>query len=71
MWSDSTIVLHWIRGQSAQMKNVSNRDTEIQGITDPSIRPHCSINIEIQANLLTSGLSGKDLINSKKMVIWA
>ena len=66
MWSDSTIVLHWFRGQPVKWKQfVSNRVGEIREITNPSAWRHC-ISKENLSDLLTRDLSCKDLINLER-----
>ncbi|GFU11862.1 reverse transcriptase domain-containing protein [Trichonephila clavipes] len=43
LWSDSSIVLHWIKGKASNYKQlVSNRVIEIQSNSDPSDWHHCS-----------------------------
>ncbi|KAL2076872.1 hypothetical protein ACEWY4_027539 [Coilia grayii] len=42
MWSDSMIVLNWIRSSAHKWKQfVANRVTEIQSLTDPAFWSHC------------------------------
>lgn len=66
LWSDSTIVLHWIKGSASKWKPfVSNRVSEIQENTDPSAWRHC-IGKHNPADLLTRGLSSKELITSDR-----
>ncbi|GBN71528.1 hypothetical protein AVEN_112953-1 [Araneus ventricosus] len=61
-WSDSTIVLHWIKGSASKYKQfVANRVIEIQETTDPISWRHCS-GKHNPADLLTRGLSSRDLI---------
>ncbi|GFX27874.1 integrase catalytic domain-containing protein [Trichonephila clavipes] len=64
--SDSTIVLYWIKGSASKFKPfVSNRILEIQENTDPASWRHCS-DKQNPADLLTRGLTSKELINSEK-----
>ncbi|GFW21298.1 integrase catalytic domain-containing protein [Trichonephila clavipes] len=66
LWSDSTIVLYWIKGSTYKFKSfVSNRISEIQENTDPASWRHCS-GKQNPADLLTRGLTSKELINSEK-----
>ncbi|GBO18374.1 hypothetical protein AVEN_130645-1 [Araneus ventricosus] len=61
-WSDSTIVLHWIKGSASKYKQfVANRVIEIQETTDPISWRHCS-GKHNPADLLTRGLASRDLI---------
>ncbi|GBO38058.1 hypothetical protein AVEN_257783-1 [Araneus ventricosus] len=61
-WSDSTIVLHWIKGSASKYKQfVANRVIEIQETTDPISWRHCS-GKHNPADLLTRGLTSRDLI---------
>ncbi|GBM04327.1 hypothetical protein AVEN_168147-1 [Araneus ventricosus] len=60
--SDSTIVLHWIKGSASKYKQfVANRVIEIQETTDPISWKHCS-GKHNPADLLTRGLASRDLI---------
>ena len=55
MWTDSMIVLHWIRGSTHKWKQfVANRVTEIQTLTDPASWSHCK-GKENPADLPTRG----------------
>ena len=64
-WSDSTVVLNWIKGDSAKWKPfVANRIAEIQRLTNPSQWAHCK-GSENPADLVTRGISANDLIYSK------
>ncbi|GBM30585.1 hypothetical protein AVEN_27619-1 [Araneus ventricosus] len=61
-WSDSTIVLHWIKGSASKYKQfVANRVIEIQETTDPISWRHCS-GKHNPADVLTRGLASRDLI---------
>ncbi|GBM64459.1 hypothetical protein AVEN_194222-1 [Araneus ventricosus] len=61
-WSDSTIVLHWIKGSASKYKQfVANRVIEIQETTDPISWRHCSGKHNPE-DLLTRGLASRDLI---------
>ncbi|GBM23688.1 hypothetical protein AVEN_187976-1 [Araneus ventricosus] len=61
-WSDSTIVLHWIKGSASKYKQfVANRVIEIQETTDPISWRHCC-GKHNPADLLTRGLASRDLI---------
>nr|XP_033949987.1 uncharacterized protein LOC117454852 [Pseudochaenichthys georgianus] len=65
MWTDSMIVFHWIRSSAQRWKPfVSNRVTEIQGLTNPESWAHCSGKIN-PADLPTRGQSVENLIQSK------
>ncbi|XP_015926265.2 uncharacterized protein [Parasteatoda tepidariorum] len=67
-WTDSTIVLHWVKGDPHKWKQfVSNRVTEIQEITDPSSWNFCP-GQENPADFQTRGCSAKDLVSNKR--IW-
>ncbi|GFW49835.1 integrase catalytic domain-containing protein [Trichonephila clavipes] len=66
LWSDSTIVLYWIKGSASKCKPfVSNRISEIQENTDPASWRHCS-GKQNPADLLTRGVTSKELVNSEK-----
>ncbi|XP_055924489.1 uncharacterized protein LOC129956586 [Argiope bruennichi] len=65
LWSDSTIVLHWIKCSASKYKQfVSNRVIEIPEITNPSNWRHCS-GKQNPVDMLTRGISSKDLITSE------
>ncbi|GFR24172.1 integrase catalytic domain-containing protein [Trichonephila clavata] len=67
LWSDSMIVLYWIKGSASKFKPfVSNRISEIQEVTDPVSWSHCS-GKQNPADLLTRGITSSDLINSEKL----
>ncbi|GFQ84076.1 integrase catalytic domain-containing protein [Trichonephila clavata] len=66
LWSDTTIVLYWIKGSASIFKPfVSNRISEIQENTDPVSWSHCS-GKQNPADLLTRGITSRELINSEK-----
>ena len=63
-WTDSTIVLGWVKGDPARWKQfVSNRVREIQSLTSPSDWGHCS-GEHNPADLLTRGVSAESLLES-------
>lgn len=63
-WSDSTVVLSWIQGDSSRWKPfVANRIGMIQQLTNPSQWKHCA-GTDNPADLLTRGVSANDLIES-------
>ncbi|KAM7296267.1 uncharacterized protein ISCGN_021446, partial [Ixodes scapularis] len=65
LWTDSAIVLYWIRGSTTRWKLfVANRVTEIQALTEPRNWRHCP-GTENPADLLTRGLMPKSLVQSK------
>ncbi|XP_013390867.1 uncharacterized protein LOC106159196 [Lingula anatina] len=64
-WTDSTIVLSWIKSDPRKWKTfVSNRISEIQSLTDPSQWLHCTGN-QNPADLLSRGISGPELCVSE------
>lgn len=64
MWTDSIIVLSWIRGNPRDWKPfVSNRVVEIKELTDPQNWRHCK-GKENPADLLTRGEKLQSLINN-------
>ncbi|XP_054717305.1 uncharacterized protein LOC129226700 [Uloborus diversus] len=64
-WTDSEIVLHWIKGSNEKWKQfVSNRIAEIHGLSDPNSWGHCESKIN-PSDLITRGCSAKTLISSK------
>ena len=66
-FSDSQIVLGWIKGDCSRWKQfVRNRVSEIQKLTDPAKWRHCS-GVENPADLLTRGVSA-DHLNAKSSV---
>lgn len=63
-YTDSTIVLHWIKADPQRWKQyVRNRVSEIQELTSPSNWKHCS-GKDNPADLLTRGISATELIVS-------
>ncbi|KAK0136086.1 hypothetical protein N1851_028020 [Merluccius polli] len=67
LWTDSMIVLHWIRSSAHKWKQfVANRVTEIQTLTDPQSWSHCKGKIN-PADLPTRGLTVQDL---KQSTLW-
>lgn len=64
MWTDSIIVLSWIRSSSQKWKPfVANRVTEIQSLTKPESWSHCNGKHNL-ADLPTRGQSVDNLIDS-------
>lgn len=64
-WSDSMIVLHWIRGNSRKLKTfVQNRVTEIRAKTDVSNWSHCP-GSQNPADVLTRGENLRSLLDSE------
>ncbi|GFU13723.1 uncharacterized protein NPIL_59501, partial [Nephila pilipes] len=64
LWSDSTIVLHWIKGSAHNWKPfVANRVTEIQENTDPLDWRHCDGKLN-PADLITRGCDAEELLYS-------
>lgn len=63
-WTDSKIVLGWIKGDPSRWKQfVSNRVQEIQQHTNPARWKHCP-GKENPADLLTRGIKADELVNS-------
>ena len=63
-WTDSQIILHWIKGDPHRWKQfVSNRVVEIQRLTDPSRWRHCP-GLENISDLVTRGVPATQLIGS-------
>ncbi|XP_064469670.1 uncharacterized protein LOC135384399 [Ornithodoros turicata] len=55
-WTDSTVVLHWVKGSASRWKPfVANRVTEIQSMCNPSDWHHCPGESN-PADLLTRGV---------------
>ena len=64
-WTDSMVMLQWIRASSSQWKTfVANHVAEIQSTWDPQHWKHCS-GEDNPADLLTRGLPAKVLADSK------
>jgi hypothetical protein len=64
-WTDSMVVLNWIRGDSFKWKPfIANRVSQIQEITVPSHWSHCK-GVENPADLVTRGVTASDLLNSE------
>ncbi|GFT77477.1 integrase catalytic domain-containing protein, partial [Nephila pilipes] len=64
LWSDSTIVLHWIKGSAHNWKPfVANRVTEIQENIDPLDWRHCDGKLN-PADLITRGCDAEELLYS-------
>ena len=64
-WTDSSVVLSWIKGDSAKWKPfVANRTAEIQRTTNPSQWSFCK-GTENPADLLTRGISAESLKSSQ------
>lgn len=62
-WTDSTVVLNWVKGDSSRWKQfVRNRVTEIQGLTDPSRWRHCPGSRNV-ADLVTRGAFAEELVS--------
>ncbi|GFU09772.1 DUF5641 domain-containing protein [Trichonephila clavipes] len=65
-WTDSKIVLFWIKGSSKRWKQfVANRVQEISKLTDPDSWFHCSGN-DNPSDFLSRGLSVDSLISNNK-----
>ena len=63
-WTDSTIVLSWIKGDASQWKVfVANRVREICRLTDPTCWYHCPGESN-PADLVTRGISASKLVSS-------
>ena len=64
-WTDSLIVLSWIRSDPVRWKTfVSNRVSEIQTLVSVDRWSHCPSS-ENPADLLTRGVCAEELVNSK------
>ena len=60
-WTDSTIVLCWIRGDPSRWKQfVRNRVSEIHGLTDPARWAHCP-GRDNPADLMTRGILAEEM----------
>ncbi|XP_064482826.1 uncharacterized protein LOC135395636 [Ornithodoros turicata] len=65
-WTDSSIVLQWIKGSALRWKQfVRNRVTEVQSTTDPASWRHCP-GKENPADLLTRGEKMQRLSSCKR-----
>ncbi len=65
MWTDSMIVLNWIRSSAEKWKHfVANRVTEIQSLTTPESWSHCDGKCN-QADLPKRGQSVNSLIDNQ------
>ena len=65
LWTDSLNVLFWLRNQSRSFKPfIANRVGEIHRTTDPSQWRHVP-SLDNPADLLSRGLSAKDLVESQ------
>ncbi|GFS50136.1 uncharacterized protein TNCV_2681 [Trichonephila clavipes] len=65
-WTDSKIVLFWIKGSSKRWKQfVANRVQEISKLTDPDFWFHCS-GQDNPSDFLSRGLSVDTLISNNK-----
>ena len=63
-WTDSTIALGWIQGESSRWKPfVVNRVREIQDLTSPSDWHHCP-GVDNPADIISRGSSGSELATS-------
>lgn len=63
-WTDSTVTLQWIQSDPIKWKMfVCNRVVQIQEVTAPECWAHC-IGSENPADLLTRGLSTRDLVDN-------
>ena len=63
-WTDSMIVLGWIRGDPSRWKQfVRNRVVEIQELTDPGLWSHCP-GRDNPADLITRGVYAEELTSS-------
>jgi Pao retrotransposon peptidase/Family of unknown function (DUF5641)/Putative peptidase (DUF1758)/Integrase core domain/Integrase zinc binding domain len=66
-WSDSTIVLSWIKGESSKLKVfVGNRIAEIQELTSDSIWNHVRSHLN-PADVLSRGISADEL---NDFILW-
>ncbi|KFM63037.1 hypothetical protein X975_02648, partial [Stegodyphus mimosarum] len=66
LWSDSEIVLHWIKSRAKKWKPfIANRISEIHEISDPCAWRHCEGKLN-PADIITKGCSAKELIDFPK-----
>ena len=63
LWTDSQIVLHWIKGEKRNNAFVTHRITEIHSITDPNCWRYCPT-LDNPADLLTRGINSTQLRSS-------
>ena len=66
MWSDSQIVLHWLKSSKTLKRFISNRVKEIQTITRSSIWRYCPTS-DNPADLLTRGIT---IEQYKSSIMW-
>lgn len=65
LWSDSTIILCWIKGSPHRWKIfVANRVGEIQSLTDKNSWHHVK-SADNPADLISRGIVVNELVNSK------
>ncbi|XP_037502495.1 uncharacterized protein LOC119376894 [Rhipicephalus sanguineus] len=65
LWTDSTVAMHWIKGNSARWKPfVANRVSELQALTDPKDWRHCP-GPDNPADLITRGILPSALLESE------
>ena len=63
-WTDSMVVLGWIKGDPCRWKQfVRNRVTEIHSLTDPALWAHCP-GLDNPADLITRGVHAEALTDS-------
>ena len=63
LWTDSQIVLHWIKSEKRNNAFVTHRITEIHSITDPNCWRYCPT-LDNPADLLTRGINSTQLRSS-------
>ena len=63
LWTDSQIVLHWIKGEKRNNVFVTHHISEIHEITDPSCWRYCPTQ-DNPADLLTRGITSTQLKSS-------
>ena len=66
LWTDSQIVLHWIKGEKRNNAFVTHRVSEIHEITNPSCWRYCPT-LDNPADLLTRGITSTQL---KSSTLW-
>ncbi|XP_075743772.1 uncharacterized protein LOC142802692 [Rhipicephalus microplus] len=65
LWTDSTVAMHWIKGNAARWKPfVANRVSEVQALTDPEDWRHCP-GLDNPADLITRGILPSALLESE------